>query len=79
MAKIKIYGLNTPLSKYAGQLSIVIDDAVMETLSFPLENKCYRFVRLKRSKSIHPDDWNEKYTLIEISMSEGRTVDTKKK
>lgn len=37
MAKIKIYGLNASLSKYAGQFSIAIDDAVAETLSYSPE------------------------------------------
>jgi len=77
MAQIKIYGLNASLSKYAGQLLVAIRGAVMEALSYP-------------PKKISPIQstwavsicllwlWGKSYTIIEISMFQGRTVDAKK-
>lgn len=78
MAQIKIFGLRTSLSKHAEQLSLAIHDAVMQALSYPPEKKFHRFIGLEKSEFMFPDDRSEKYTIIEISMFEGRSVDAKK-
>lgn len=78
MAQIKIYGLGKSLSKHAAPLSLAIHDAVMEALSYPPEKKFHRFIGLEKSEFLFPDDRSENYTIIEISMFEGRSVDAKK-
>ena len=78
MAQVKIYGLTTSLSKHADLLSSAIHSAIMEALSYPPEKKFQRFIGLKKSGFIYPDDRSSNYTIIEISMFEGRSVEAKK-
>jgi 4-oxalocrotonate tautomerase family enzyme len=78
MAQIKIYGLSKPLSKHAEPLSLAIHDAVMQALSYPPEKKFHRFIGLEKSEFMFPEDRSENYTIIEISMFEGRSVESKK-
>ena len=44
----------------------------------PPEKRFHRFMLLEDSDFIFPDDRSEKYKVIEISMFEGRSVETKK-
>lgn len=78
MAQIKIFGLKASLSKHAEQLSLAIHDAVMEALSYPPEKKIHRFIGLEHSEFVYPDDRNENYTIIEVSIFEGRSTEAKK-
>ena len=78
MAQIKIYSLAASLSTHAKSLSSAIHDAVMEALSYPPEKKFHRFIGLEQSQFAFPDDRSENYTIVEISMFEGRSVAAKK-
>lgn len=78
MAQIKIYGLRASLSTHAVALSAAIHDAVVEALAYPAEKKFHRFIALEKSEFFFPDDRSENYTIIEISMFEGRSVESKK-
>ena len=78
MAQVKIFGLKAALAKRADQLSYAIHRAVVEALSYPPEKKFHRFFGLEPSEFFYPDDRSEDYIIIEISMFEGRSVETKK-
>ena len=78
MAQIKVYGLAASISKHTNSLSSAIHNAVMEALSYPPEKKFHRFIGLEQSQFMFPDDRSENYTIIEISMFEGRSVESKK-
>ena len=78
MAQVKIYGLNSSLTKNSSSLSSAIHSAVVEALAFPPDKKFHRFIGLKKSEFIFPADRTENYTIIEISMFEGRSVESKK-
>lgn len=78
MSQVKIYGLNTILSKIKSELSNVIHECIVESLSFPRDKKYHRFISLSEDEMIFPDDKSEQYTIIEIMMMEGRSVETKK-
>ncbi|MBP0017326.1 MAG: tautomerase family protein [Cyanobacteria bacterium SBLK] len=78
MAQIKIFGLKSALAKNAVSLSSAIHNAVVEALSYPPEKKFQRFFGLEKSDFIYPSDRSENYTIIEISMFEGRSIETKK-
>ena len=78
MAQIKVFGLKSALSKNGASLSSAIHNAVVEALSYPPEKKFHRFIGLEQSDFIYPGDRTENYTIIEISMFEGRSVDAKK-
>jgi phenylpyruvate tautomerase PptA (4-oxalocrotonate tautomerase family) len=78
MAQIKIYGLSSSLASHAGSLSSAIHAAVVEALAYPQDKKFHRFIRLEKSDFIYPSDRSENYTIIEISMFEGRSTEAKK-
>ncbi|MEM9538680.1 MAG: tautomerase family protein [Cyanobacteria bacterium P01_E01_bin.42] len=78
MVQVKIFGLKSSLSGNAAALSSAIHNAVIEALTYPPEKKFHRFFRLEQSDFIYPSDRSENYTIIEISMFDGRSVETKK-
>ena len=78
MAQIKVFGLKSSFSKNATSLSAAIHAAVVEALSYPPEKKFHRFIGMDESDFFYPSDRTENYTIIEISIFEGRSVDTKK-
>lgn len=78
MAQIKIYGLKSALAHRANALSNAIHAAVVGTLQFPPDKRFHRFISLERAEFIYPSDRSDDYTIIEISMFEGRTAETKK-
>ncbi len=78
MAQIKIYGLKEQLNPVKAQLSDVIHSCVVDALAFPQEKRFHRFFPLEAEDFYYPPDRTPRYTIIEISMFEGRTVETKK-
>ena len=78
MAQVKIYGLKDALSTHRVALSKAIHNALIEVLKLPVDKKFQRFVSLNADEMIYPDDRSNQYTIIEISMFEGRSVDVKK-
>lgn len=78
MASIKIYGRAALLEAARERISDAIHQSVVEALQFPPEKRFHRFMLLADENFIFPDDRSEKYTVIEISMFEGRSVETKK-
>ena len=78
MAQVKIYGLKKSLYQIKIELSKVIHENIVEVLSFPQEKKYHRFIGFDEGDMIFPDAKSKNYTIIEIMMMEGRTVETKK-
>ena len=78
MAQIKIYGLKSALVPRRQALSDAIHDSVVEALQFPPDKRFHRFISLEREEFIYPADRSDEYTIIEISMFERRTTETKK-
>lgn len=79
MAQIKIFGLKSHLDNAKKELSDTIHRCIVDSLSFPQEKRYHRFIPLQQDEMIFPDDKSERYTIIEIMMMEGRTVETKKR
>lgn len=78
MAQVKIYGLKERLDPIKGQLSDVIHSCVVDALQFPQDKRAHRFFLLNPDDFYYPSGRTTKYTIIEISMFEGRSVETKK-
>ncbi|HEX5394695.1 MAG TPA: tautomerase family protein [Rhodocyclaceae bacterium] len=78
MAQVKIYGLNSSLTKNSSSFSSAIHSAVVEALAFPPDKKFHRFIGLEKSEFFFPADRTENYTIIEISMFDGRSIESKK-
>lgn len=79
MSQIKIYGLSDHLSSKREQLSETIHSCVMDTLGLPKDKRAHRFIPFEKEDFFMPGGRTDAYTIIEISMIEGRTPDTKKK
>lgn len=79
MAQVKIYGLASTLRPVRKQLSDTVHACVVEALQFPVDKRAHRFFPLEREDFFYPEGRTERYTIIEIAMIEGRSVDAKKK
>ena len=79
MAQIKVYGIDTHLNSIKEQLSDVIHSCVVEALEFPEDKRFHRFFPMKKEDVFYPNSRSRAYTIIEIMMIEGRTVETKKR
>lgn len=78
MAQVKIYALKANINKIKNELSNIIHDCIVNSLSFPKDKKYHRFISFDKDEMIFPDDKSEQYTIIEIMMMEGREPETKK-
>ena len=78
MAQIKVFALRESIERHRPALSAAIHQAVVDALNFPPEKKFQRFIALDREDFIHPADRSDNYTIIEISLFEGRSVEAKK-
>jgi phenylpyruvate tautomerase PptA (4-oxalocrotonate tautomerase family) len=63
---------------HADLLSAAIHNAIVEALVYSPEKKFHRLIGLEKSEFIYPVDRSENYTIIEISMFEGRSIETRK-
>ncbi|HLQ76816.1 MAG TPA: tautomerase family protein [Terriglobia bacterium] len=79
MAQIKIYGIRIYLDPIKGRLSDVIHSCVMDALQFPADKRAHRFFPLDAGDFFYPAGRTERYTIIEISLFEGRSIETKKR
>lgn len=78
MAQIKIYGLRSHLDPIKQQLSDTIHSCIIEALQYPPDKRAHRFFPLDADDFFYPQGRTEKYTIIELSMFEGRSVEAKK-
>ena len=76
---IRIYGIREQLNPIKNRLSDVINQCVIEALSFPNNKRAHRFIPMDKEDYYYPEGRSDSYTVIEISMIEGRSVETKKK
>jgi hypothetical protein len=78
MVQAKIYGLKSHLGPIKAKLSDVVHSCVVDALAYPPEKRFQRFFLLEPEDFLFPQDRTDAYTIVEISMIEGRSVETKK-
>jgi len=78
MSQVKVYGHQAYLNPIKGQLSDVIHSCVVDALHFPQDKRAHRFFPLAPDDFFYPVGRTDAYTIIEITMIEGRTVAAKK-
>jgi len=78
MAQFVIYGHSAALRPRVPQLSDAIHEAAVTALHLPSTKRFQRFVPLDPDCFITPSDRSRDYTVIEVSMFEGRSSETKK-
>jgi phenylpyruvate tautomerase PptA (4-oxalocrotonate tautomerase family) len=79
MAQIKIYGIREHLNPVKAKLSEAIHSCVVEALEFPVTKRAHRFFPMNAEDFYFPASATARYTVIEISMFEGRSVEAKKR
>ena len=78
MAQVKIYGRAEQLRAARARLSDAIHACAVEALRLPADKRFHRFFPLAAEDFVYPADRSERYTVIEVSMFEGRSVEAKK-
>jgi len=79
MAQIRVFGVKESLNPIKKQLSEVIHSCVMDAFQYPSEKRFHRFFPMDKDDFLFADGRTEDYTIIEISIFEGRAVESKKK
>ncbi|TPW78012.1 tautomerase family protein [Schumannella soli] len=78
MAQVVVSGHREQIAARRAALSDAIHGAVMAALDYPEEKRFHRFVGLDAGDFIHPGDRGLDYTIIEISLFEGRSEAAKR-
>jgi len=77
VSQIKIYGVKHALNPVKASLSDVIHSCIVEALQYPVDKRAHRFFPMEADDFYAPAGRTDRYTIIEISMFEGRPVETK--
>jgi phenylpyruvate tautomerase PptA (4-oxalocrotonate tautomerase family) len=75
---IRICGIKEKLNPIKAELSNVICQCMVDTLAFPDNKRAHRFIPMEEDDYFYPEGRTKAYTVIEISMMEGRSVEAKK-
>jgi len=78
VAQVKVYGLREHLDPVKAAMSDAIHSCIVEALQFPPEKRAHRFFPMDPQDLYFPASASPRYTIIEISMFEGRTIETRK-
>jgi phenylpyruvate tautomerase PptA (4-oxalocrotonate tautomerase family) len=78
MGQIKVFGLAQELNKNKAKMSEVIHSCIVDGLKFPKDKKFQRYFPMDLDNFYFPTGRTEKYTIIEVSIFEGRSVEAKK-
>ncbi|MCE7044294.1 tautomerase family protein [Dyadobacter sp. CY312] len=78
MSQIKIYGLSSHLKPLREALSDVLHSCIVDAFKYPENKRAHRFFYLDQEDFYYPAGRSEQYTIIEISLFEGRSVESKK-
>ena len=76
---IVIYGIGEKLNPIKERLSDVIHGCMRSVLGMPEDKRAHRFMPMARDDFYYPGGRSDAYTVIEINLMAGRTVDTQKK
>ncbi|SDW06731.1 tautomerase family protein [Paenibacillus sp. PDC88] len=79
MAQVKIYGIFEILKPIQKQFSDILHSCFIDSLKLPEDKRFHRYILLDKEDFIYPNNRSEKYTIIEISIFEGRSDEAKKK
>jgi len=78
MSQVKIFGLRSHLAPIIPTVSDVVHSCVVDALRYPQDKRAHRFIQLETTEFFYPAGRSEKYTIVEFSMFEGRSVEAKK-
>lgn len=76
---IRIYGIRTHLDPIKSRMSDIINQCMVDALTFPENKRAHRFFPMDKEDFYMPEGRTGAYTVIEISLMEGRSEKAKKK
>lgn len=81
VAQVKVYGTQARLRPRRSAISAAIHRAIVEALAYPENKRAHRFIYFEPDDYLYPSapERSDGYTIIEISLFEGRSVETKKR
>lgn len=79
MTQVKIFGLREQIGPKRKKLSDAIHSCVMDALYYPADKRIHRFLLMEEEDFVYTLDRSKEYTIIEISLFEGRSAEAKKK
>ena len=79
MSQIKIFGIRELLHPKREKLSGVLHSCIMDAFAYPKDKRAHRFIYLDKDSFFYPEGRTDNYTIIEISLFEGRSIQAKKK
>ena len=79
MSQVKIYGVGEQLIPIREKLSELIHSCVMDALGMPADKRAHRFFPMEKQNFLMPRGRTDAYTIIELTMIEGRSPQTRKK
>lgn len=78
MAQVKIYARRDWIAAQRAALSDLIQSCLVEALGLPPEKRFQRFLALDAEDFVYPADRSERYTILEIHLFEGRSLEVRK-
>ncbi len=75
---IRIYGIKENLNPIKAKLSDVINQCMVDALSFPDNKRAHRFIPMEKEDYFYPEGRTDAYIVIEISLMSGRSTGAKK-
>lgn len=78
MSQVKIYGFRSTLFPIRQELSETLHSCIMKAFKYPGNKRAHRFFYLEEGDFFYPEGRTNRYTLIEISLFEGRSIEAKK-
>jgi phenylpyruvate tautomerase PptA (4-oxalocrotonate tautomerase family) len=78
MSQIKIYGLKSSLYPIREKLSDTLHACVVKAFHYPQNKRAHRFFYLDEGDFFYPEGRSNRYTIIEIALFEGRSIEAKK-
>ncbi|GGG01629.1 tautomerase [Paenibacillus albidus] len=78
MAQVKIYGIREHLKPIQHKLSDIIHSCIVEAFKYPADKKFHRFFPMEQEDFYYAPGRTAAYTILEISIFEGRSTASKK-
>jgi len=79
MAQVKVYGVRERLVPRRAAVSACIHACVMDVLGLPEGKRAHRFFPLAAEDFLMPEGRTLDYTIVEVTMMSGRSVETRKR
>jgi phenylpyruvate tautomerase PptA (4-oxalocrotonate tautomerase family) len=78
MAQIKIYGNRSFLSPIKQDVSNILHSCIVDAFQYPENKRAHRFFFMDEGDFFYPEGRSNRYTIIEISLFDGRSIEAKK-